>query len=113
MQIPFNPPLVTNNGTLLLSCYLPLAAKFFDVVGRNPDDGESVTLLNALTQLETTTTFHNGSWDNGDPLLAVGQSAFFNLGPQAAVPEPASVGFGLFGAGLLALAKGRKVARTN
>ena len=103
---PFVPPLVTDSGTLLLSCYIPIApATFFDVVGRDPQNGESVTLLDAVSQISTTTTFENGVWDNGTPTLNVGQSAFFNLEP---VPEPAV--YNLVGAGLLLLATVRRRA---
>jgi hypothetical protein len=75
------------------------------VVGRDPQNGESVTTLNALSQISTTTIFENGSWDNGDPLLGVGRSAFFNLGPDfnlEPVPEPGV--FSLFGASIVLLA---------
>jgi hypothetical protein len=100
----FVPPLVTDSGTLLLSCYIPIAsATFYDVVGRDPQNGESVTLLNAGSQ--TTTTFEDGVWDNGTPTLNIGQSAFFNL---ESVPEPAV--YPLVGAGLLLLAIARKRA---
>jgi hypothetical protein len=100
----FVPPLVTDSGTLLLSCYVPIApATFYDVVGRDPQNGESVTLLDAVSQTSTTTTFENGVWDNGAPTLNVGQSAFFNL---ESVPEPAV--YNLVGAGLLLLATVRK-----
>ena len=103
---PFVPPLVTDGGTLLLSCYIPIApATFHDVVGRDPLNGESVTLLDAVSQTYTTTTFEDGDWDNGTPTLNVGQSAFFNLEP---VPEPAV--YNLVGAGLLLLATVRKRA---
>lgn len=101
---PFVPPLVTDSGTLLLSCYIPIApATFYDVVGRDPQNGESVTLLDAVSQISTTTTFENGVWDNGTPILNIGQSAFFNL---ESVPEPAV--YNLVGAGLLLLAIARK-----
>jgi hypothetical protein len=86
---PHNLPLVSIYGTLLLSCYIPFQANFNDVVGRDPQDGESVTTLDGVTQLYSTTTFNSGAWNNGAPLLAVGQSAFFNI---AAVPEPSVLG---------------------
>lgn len=109
---PYNPPLVTANGLMLLSCFIPIGnASFYDVVGRDPNDGESVTTLDALSQTSTTTTFDNGVWNNGDPALAVGQSAFFNLGNNlgpdlGTVPEPAT--WTLLGAGLLSLANLRR-----
>jgi hypothetical protein len=104
----FVPPLVTSYGLLLLSCYAPIgSATFYDVVGRNPQNGESVALLNAAAQLSTITTFANGNWSNGNPLLNVGQSAFFTLKP---VPEPEVLS--LCGAGAIFFAtfcrKGRR-----
>jgi hypothetical protein len=89
---PFVPPLVTNVGSLLLSCVIPITnADFYDVVGRDPQNGESVTLLDAETQTYTTTTFEDGAWNNGDPTLDIGESAMFDLEPDVnAVPEPAT-----------------------
>ena len=99
---PFVPPLVTGSGLLLLSCYVPIApATFYDVVGRAPQNGESVSILNALTQITTLTAFDNGVWSNGDPLLNIGQSAVFNLVPT---PEPGSLS--LMGVGVVLLAAG-------
>ena len=93
---PYIPPLVTGTGLQLLSCDLPIGdATFFDIVGRDPNSSESVTTFDALSQTPTTTTFENGVWSNGDPALAVGQAAFFNLGNNlgpafGSVPEPPS-----------------------
>lgn len=90
---PFVPPLVTGTGSLLLSCVIPITnADFYDVVGRAPQNGEYVTLLDAETQTYTTTTFEGGAWNNGDPSLAIGESAMFYLEPDVVdeVPEPAS-----------------------
>lgn len=102
----FVPPLVTGSGTLLLSCYIPISnATFYDVAGRNPQNGESVTLLDDATQTYLTTTFENGSWNNGVPMLNVGQAAFFDLEP---VPEPE--GYNLIAAGML-IAAARKCLR--
>jgi hypothetical protein len=83
---------VTDVGSLLLSCVIPITnADFYDIVGRDPQNGESVTLLDAETQTYTTTTFENGAWNNGDPTLDIGESAMFDLEPDLnAVPEPAS-----------------------
>ena len=106
---PFVPPQVTGTGSLLLSCYIPIAgATFYDVVGRDPQNGESVTWLNALSQSYTTTTFENGAWDNGTPLLNIGESAFYNL---EAVPEPAV--FTLVGAGFFAITTFRRIRRRS
>ncbi|MGA2788588.1 MAG: hypothetical protein ABSF60_13785 [Verrucomicrobiota bacterium] len=102
----FVPPLVTDSGTLLLSCYIPIApATFQDVVGRDPLNGESVTVLDPVSKISTTTQFEDGVWDNGTPTLNIGQSAFFDLEP---VPEPAVCS--LVGAGLLLLATALKRA---
>jgi hypothetical protein len=78
-------------GYYLLSCPVPIdGATFEQIVGRNPTDGEWVRMLNQATQTDLTTTYHDGlGWDNGDPALAVGQAAWFDLGP-AAVPEPSA-----------------------
>lgn len=65
---------------------------FYAVVGRNPNNGESVTTLDGESQLYSTTTFLNDTWDNGSPSLSVGQSAFFNLVNNIApVPEPSAM----------------------
>jgi hypothetical protein len=101
---PFVPPLVTGSGSLLLSCFIPISdATFYDVVGRDPQNGESVTLLDAMSQIYTTTAFQNGVWNNGVPTLDVGQAAFFNLEP---VPEPSV--YNLIGANLLFAVAARK-----
>ena len=107
----FSPPLVTGDGTFLLSCYIPIgSATFYDVVGRNPLDGESVSMLNPLTQITTTTTFDGGVWNNGDPTLNVGQSAFFTLvGPIDPTPEPST--YVLSGGGFLLLATLKRFRR--
>jgi len=103
----FTPPLVTDTGSLLLSCYVPFNnATFYQVVGRDPQDGESVTMLDALSQTSTTTTFDNGTWDNGDPSLNIGQSAFFNLLPT---PEPEVAS--LLGVGIVSLLAFRRKAK--
>ena len=48
----FTPPLVTGTGLQFLSCVVPIAgATFYDVVGRDPQNGESVTLLDPGTQV--------------------------------------------------------------
>ncbi len=94
----WNPNLA--NGMHLISCPTPISypmdSMFAYVVGRAPQEGEWVGILNETSQTFTRTTFHTGvGWDNGDPSLAVGQAAWFNLGPVAQdipfVPEPGSV----------------------
>ena len=104
---PYNPPLISSYGILLLSCYVPFSeATFHDVVGRDPQNGESVTTLNPSSQISSTTIYEGGSWNNGDPLLNVGQSAFFDLEP---VPEPEVCN--LLGAGVLLLASNRRMRK--
>ena len=103
----FGQPVITANGMFLLSCLIPIShVNFQMVVGRDPQNSESVTMLNALTQISTTTTFESGTWNNGDPLLNIGQSAFFNL---EATPEPFSGT--LLCAGLVSLAAFRRIKR--
>jgi hypothetical protein len=98
MTQTFTPPLVTASGSVFLSCIIPISdATFYDVVGRNPLNRESVTMLDAATQIYTTTTFENGVWNNGDPSLNIGEAAFFNLEP---VPEPAIYSLVIAGLGL-------------
>jgi hypothetical protein len=100
----FTPPLVTASGSLFLSCVIPISdATFYDVVGRDPQNGESVTMLDAATQTYTTTTFENGVWYNGNPSLNIGEAVFFDLEP---VPEPS--GYSLMGIGLGTLVMARR-----
>lgn len=107
----FQPPLVTGSGTLFLSCMIPITADFYDVVGRDPQNGESVTLLDAATQTYTTTTFEDGSWSNGDPTLNVGESAFYNLESYNPVEVPEPAAYGLIAVGAVVLGVMRKRGR--
>jgi hypothetical protein len=80
------------DGLHLLSSPVPVAASmstlFYFVTGRSARQGENVTLLDPATQSYLTTTYDSlTGWDNGDPTLAVGRAAWFNLGPVN-VPEP-------------------------
>ena len=106
----FNYPTVSE-GTYLLSCSVPFQSDFNHVIGRDPNENESVRQLDSVNQTYHTTTFHDGAWDNGDPTLRVGESAFFTIvSPVAVIPEPnlASLfAFGLFifGAGRMAFKK--------
>ncbi|PWU18243.1 MAG: hypothetical protein C5B50_09600 [Verrucomicrobia bacterium] len=80
------------SGYYLLSCPIPFSgASFTNVVGRAPQNGEWVKILDPSTQTYRTTTFDgsSGTWNNGDPSLGIGQAAFFDLGPVA-VPEPSA-----------------------
>jgi hypothetical protein len=88
------PPFMGPSGVYLLSSKCPIefsAASGFTVfnyvLGRAPQEGEQFTTLDALTQTYYTTTFTSGAWNNGNPVLHVGEAAFFNIGP-AVVPEP-------------------------
>jgi hypothetical protein len=110
----YTPPLVSGSGLFLVSSYVPFnSATFYDVTGRNPQEGDYVQILNALTQTETTTTFHDGAWNNGDPLLGIGESAFFGIGQSFVTPVPEPSVFGLFGAGLLAINAFGRLRRKN
>ncbi len=100
-----NPPIPPSRGDgfYLLSSLFPASARTFqDVIARAPNEGESVTFLDAHTQNYSTTTFHQGAWDNGDPALEIAGAAFYNLGgvqmnlELVGIPEP--------GTGALALA---------
>ncbi len=85
-------------GLHLISCPIPysvpLSTLFQYVVGRAPDPGESVWILNESTQLYTE-SIYNGTWDV-DASLRVGQAAWFDIGgtgatpPILVIPEPAS-----------------------
>lgn len=83
----------TNNptGVYLLSCpssmQLSPTNVFGYLIGRSPSEGEQVITLDTLTQTYHTNTYALGSWENGDPLLRVGEAAYFNIGPVA-IPEP-------------------------
>jgi PEP-CTERM motif-containing protein len=68
------------------------------IIGRAPTEGESVTRLDRTTQTYIITTFDGVAWDNGAPGLAVGEAAFFNIGPVT-VPEPGT--FALCALGML------------
>jgi hypothetical protein len=81
---------------------------FEAIIGRTPHNGEQVTTLNPLTQTYTTTTFLGGVWNNGDPVLPIGQAAMFNIGP---VPEPSALGLLLAGLGVTGIARRRLCSR--
>jgi hypothetical protein len=112
------------NGVYLLSCKSPLAlgpgdqfSVFDGILGRAPQNGESVTFLNPLTQTETTTTFLDGVWSNGEPTLGIGEAALFDIGPVV-VPEPSVAALlimGACGAGLFRrqLRRGRPHPRSG
>jgi hypothetical protein len=85
------------DGFHLVACPMPIAGSisnmFANVVGRSPELGESVTILNESSQTYITATFDGSAWDN-NPTLPVAQSAWFNLGPVN-VPEPSTLALGL------------------
>jgi len=94
---------------------LPIAATYYDVMGRDPQNGDSVTTLDGPSQTSTTTVYADGAWSNGTPLLAVGQAAIFddsnNFNPDALpTPEPASLGLAGIGLLLMAITQKRKCA---
>ena len=100
------------SGLYLLSCPVPIDdATFQEVVGRDPLNGEWVETLNEATQTYSITTFYTGTgWDNGDPALAIGQAAYFDLGPVL-VPEPSTLALATLGAATLLWFRRRPSAR--
>ena len=91
-------------GLSLLADADPIEANFMHVVGRAPQDGEWVRTLNEANQTYGVTTFHQVSgWDNGEPALAVGQAAYFEL-----VPEPSTIALGGLGAAAVTILRRRK-----
>lgn len=90
-KFPASLPL--NTGTEIVPTNT-LYDAFTLLVGRSPQEGEAVWRYNRNTVQFEVTTFLSGSWDNGDPGLNLGESAFFNIGPVAGVPivpEPSAV----------------------
>lgn len=108
----FVPPVFSeDNGIHFLACKFPMRldptqdnSVWTWVIGRAPNLGEQFTWLDAAAQQYHTTTYTAGGWDNGEPSLAVGQSAFFNIGP---VPEPGTVTLLAVGCAAM-LRRGRK-----
>lgn len=109
------------DGLHLISSPVPYAEPidfmFTNVVGRLPQNGEWVAIFDPATQSYTFTTFHTGTgWDNGDPVLGVGQAAWFDLGGGLApglnsipmVPEPNALALAIAGTGLLFLRRFRQ-----
>lgn len=79
------------------------------IIGRPPNSGESVTRLDTASQTCFTTTFDGVGWNNGIPGLAVGEAAFFNVGPVV-VPEPSTLALSIcsaFVAGVTVLQRRR------
>jgi hypothetical protein len=101
---PFTGP----NGLYLLSSVAPVALggggaypEWNYIVGRNPNAGESVWTYNQGAGNFDHTTYTGVGWDNGAPSLAVGHSAFFNIGGVAGlspVPEPGTISLLMLGA---------------
>lgn len=72
---------------------------FLNILGRLPEPGESVTMLDALTQTYTTSTYlGNDNWNNF-PVLGYGQAGFFNI--TSVVPEPSTITLTVLGLMLL------------
>jgi hypothetical protein len=96
------------NGLYLISdpepVAIPVDQQFGYTVGRAPVNGEWVRILDPSTQTYITSTFHSltGTWDNGDPVIGVGEAAWYNLGPVAA-PEPSGGALAALGSTLFLL----------
>lgn len=97
------PPFAGLDGLYLLSSKMPILLSatnsfpvFEFILGRGPQEGEQFTTLDPTTQLYHTTTFTAGAWNNGAPVLRVGEAAFFNVG-AVAVPEPSVAGLMIAG----------------
>ncbi len=83
------PPFSGPNGFYLLSSDDPtqlgpssqVGSVFTYVLGRNPQIGEQYTWLDAAIQTYYTTTYTATGWNNGEPVMNSGQSAFFDIGP--------------------------------
>jgi hypothetical protein len=111
-EVPFDgqDPVLTfpslDPGVFLLSCSVPMEADFNKVIGRDPVEGESVRRLNSGQQTYITSTFIGGAWDNGNPVLGIGESGFFTLlAEPSAVPEPGVYSLLFGGAAAFALAR--------
>jgi hypothetical protein len=94
---PEPPPFSGPNGVHLLGDKWPRAGGnvFLRVLGRGPNVGEQF-----INDAGVTWTFlQGGIWDLGsEPTLAVGEAAFFNIGP---VPEPTTAALLLLAGGCL------------
>ncbi len=115
------PPFAGPNGIYLLSSKAPIALSghvfnsalsqysvFESVIGRAPLAGEWVQTLDSLTQVIHQSTFDGSIWVGGDPSLAVGQAAMFNVGP---VPEPSALGLLALGLGAFGISRRRLCSR--
>jgi len=98
-------------GVHLLSSVSPIGfpsegfTAFEVIIGRAPLNGEQFTWLDEFSQTYHTTTYHTGTgWDNGEPTMNVGDSAFFNIGP---VPEPSTFALTFVGAATLVFLRRR------
>jgi hypothetical protein len=96
-------------GTYLLALAAPVQeiSTFQNIVGRAPFAGESVITLDGPSQMYATNSFNGTSWSDGDPILAVGKSAYFDL---EAVPEPSTVALCGLGVGTMWILRRRKMA---
>ncbi|TAL04544.1 MAG: PEP-CTERM sorting domain-containing protein [Verrucomicrobia bacterium] len=104
------------NSLHLISSSVPLGGNdldliFTNAVGRMPNDGEWVKVLDAQTQTYTTSTFLGGLWDT--PVsVKVGDAAWFDLGPVV-VPEPAGCALLGLGGAVFWLQRRRRSALTS
>ena len=110
----YSPPPVYSgpDGTFLMGDIEPMADTgtniFFNILGRAPNPGEQVKILDEATQTYTISTYlGNDSWDTATPSLNPGEAAFLTV---SSVPEPSTMAIGGLGATVL-LIRGRFMRR--
>jgi len=110
------PPVYSGpDGTLLLGDLVPMVPTtdigtniFFNILGRAPNPGEQVKILDPSTQIYTTSTYlGNDTWDTATPTLNAGQAALLTV---VSVPEPSSLALAGFGATVMTVG-GRLIRR--
>lgn len=102
-------PASLNPGVYLLAFAAPVTMPpetFQEIAGRAPIAGDAVKTLDPATQTYSTTTFNGSTWNNGAPVLGIGQAAYFQL---AEVPEPSTYAL-MLGCGAAVLTFRRRIS---